>query len=316
MQDFLFFAGHSGMAIFGAVGAFFAVAKIVDDVFGQKPIGQGAANYFLNFDPKPTFARAYVKASLLSEHLFGDRLFSLRALVVSAAISCLWISLMVIAEIGLHGQGSWVFNSVFSGVVLRQFWYFMLVGISIDFVSTVVARGLLLYAVDRRSTVKVAMLLLDILLSATLFFVLYTCAKAVILGRPIMVNPFDSFANWLGYAFNLQLGLTPLSDATLRPIGPHEMSVENGNLMVSYAFPEGMLFLSSLLPAFWILIHIAGYWTYGAAQAFTHAFQRLFKQAATESKPFTSFGLIICMIVALPLWLTILGGYLIFRSLH
>lgn len=311
MREFLIFAGHSGMAIFGAVAAFFGVAKIVDDVFGQKSIGQGAATYFLNFDPKPTFARAYVKASLLSEHLFGDRLFSLQALLVSAAISCLWILLMVIAEIGLNGKGSWVFNSVFSGVVLRQFWYFMLVGVSIDFLSTVVARGLLLYAVDRRSPVKVAMLLLYILLSVTLFYFLYTSAKTVILGKSMFANPIDSLANWLGYAFNLQLGFTLLSDATLRPNGPYEISVDNGNLMVSYAFPEGMLFLSSLLPALWILVHIASYWMYGAVQAFAYAFQRLFKQASTESKPFTSIGLIICMIVAFPLWLVILSCYLI-----
>ena len=310
-MNFTSYAATSLAAISGAMLAFLAVPKLADEVFGGGPTAQRLATAARKFDLKPSFSKAYVAATYWSDSVYGPRLLSWRALFVSVGVSLTWLTVLAIAALCAYGKHAWLLNPVFAGAVVTQFWYFFGIGLVIDFISACMTRALLLFAANKGSLAKALVLVLDLVSSAVLFYALYGLAKYAVYGggsQSFSATDFArSLSNWFDSLYTLQLISKFLHDATLIPNGMGSFQILNGESEIVYAFPEGMIFCSSLLTTFWIAVHIAAYWFLQGASQISAAAQALLKESSLAAKPFLSISTIACILILIPCWLVSLA---------
>jgi hypothetical protein len=317
MMNFPTFAWTSLVAIFGTMIAFLGVTKIADEVFGASPAAEKFRKAAASFDLKPSFSKAYVHATYLSDAIYGPKLLSVRAILVSTGVSVGWFALLSASAYMLLGSGVWFLNPVFRSAVLHQFWYFFLVGVAIDFASVCLTRQILLFAVDRTAPVKAVALIVDVVACALLFYLLFEGAKYVFYPGTFRFSQqhlLSTFSSWFDNSFNLQLLNKFLHDATIIPLGNGEFRILNGETEVIYAFPEGMAFFASMLTSFWIVVHIGAYLLLRTATQASAAFQGLLAHSAVKTRPFMSVGTIACLLVLIPMWLIGVVAWLFVHS--
>jgi hypothetical protein len=172
-------------------------------------------------------------------------------------------------------------------------------------------RVLLLYAVGQNSLFKTLIIVLDMLASVVLFYALFLLSKFVFLGQGYM-SLGDALDAWLSGIFNLQIAFVFLNDAQLIPAGNGQFNIVNGNTELVYAFPEGMIFISSLLTSFWIFAHMLAHLAYVFARKINPFFRAMVDEAAIDARPFLSFAFIICTMTFIPIWFSLLVWHFLF----
>lgn len=292
---------------------FLGSVKIFDDVFGAGPSAKKFGIAFKEFNATPTFSKAYIGATIMSDWVYGEKLFSRRALFVSIFVTLAWLIILFLISLCLYGKHSWFFNRVFSGFVAKNFWYLLFIGMAIDFISTCVTRKLLFYAIDKSALIKICTLTIDVIVSIILFYVLFSLAKISIIGLHFL-SLSDSLVAWLDGIFNLQSAFKFLHNPSFIPHGSF-LEMVNGDSEVIYAFPEGMIFLSSLLTSFWIAIHIIAHYMYRLTKKNSIFFSWLVSESAIETKPILSVAFILCLYSLFPLWIFVMA-YQFLSSLH
>jgi hypothetical protein len=279
----------------------FAPLKIIDEVFGGSKLAKKFTRNFKRFNLNPSFGRAYEWSIDIVSKVYGSRLISFRALIVSMCVSVSWMLAILLLVYFYEGKGAWFFNGPFSGVVIHRFWWLFFISLLIDFLSCCLTRALLPMAISSSSITKFLILILDLFLSVILFYVLFTFAKYSFLPSAKPDGVIDTIGDWFTTIPNLNLVMQLLTDATIIPLGGGEFKIENGNMEAIYAFPEGLVFLSSLLTSFWILLHIFTFYLLKLANNFDWIKKILVDSARIREKPFLSMGAIIYFALFIPM---------------
>lgn len=304
------------VALITIAWTFVVVAKILDEVFGSGSFAKKMASQFAEMQVTPYFTKAYINSLYLPDLIYGVRVFSVRALLFSFLIAVFWFLIQCVFAIFLDGKNAWLFNSVFSPFVVKRFWYLIFIGAVIDFISLCVTRWLLRYAVNRSSWIQLAILLLDAFLSVAIFFVLFSMAKHFIVGSltGVSIFSYESIKIWFSLPFNLHMINVLMNDAYIIPLNDGTFRLENFNTEIVYAFPEGMIFISSLITSVWIWLIIITQKLYGVAFKINRFKGWMVKQSNIESKPILSVTLLVFILVFVPV-IIILWGIWIFRSI-
>ena len=293
-------------AIFAFVAipcTFVAVAKYLDEVFGSGTFAKKIARQFAEMRLTPYFSKAYGNAFDLPNFIYGVRVISLRSFCVSVLVAILWFAIQCLFIAIIDGENAWFFNSVFTPLVIKRLWQFILIGATIDFISLCATRWMLAYAINKSFLQQLFVLVADAILSIGIFFVLFSTTKNFILGD-LSGRTFFSLGvleSWFNLPFNLQLTIQLLNDANVIPNGDGTSKLKNFNTVVVYAYPEGMLFISSLLTSIWIWLIIITQKIYGVAYQSNRFKNWMIKQSNIESKPILSVAMLIFILAIVPL---------------
>ncbi|WP_124674370.1 hypothetical protein [Burkholderia cepacia] len=296
--------------IFATIGFLVAVAKVAEDAVHPN-IGQRFATEFGRFAATPSLSRAYVLASLSSDAVFGSRLLSLRSLVTSVGISIGWIMVFLLVSLLMFGRSLWVFNEVFTPFVVTRFWGFAVLGVFVDFLSTLVMRWLLLTSLSAGPVKRCFVVGASVLLVVANFYVVFGVAKWIVTGYGF-AGVFDSIENWIFNYSGLDLLSKLIHDATLVPDGPGQYKIMNGETEVVYAFPEGLFFLSSLLTTVWIWLHLGSALLLKIAIKVDAMKNWLISLSNIGEKPFISVAIIFSVMIGL-LWILSILSLMAYR---
>jgi len=280
----------------------FSGAKLADDVFGEGEAARKIGKFFRNSLNTPTFARAYVGAAFMVERVYGPKILSLRSLLVSAVSTCVWLALLTFFSIALYGKRVWVFNEMFTYQVVVHFWFFLLFGIVTDYLSASVARYLFSQALDQTSLIKVLCLAGAVGFSGLTFFLIYSQAKSIVLPQ-VSYDVSATLGSWIRSPLELHLSFKTLNDWQFTPNGHSGFAIDNGKAEVVYAFPEGMLFLSSVLTSVWLLAHVLSHWLYALGMRVSAVSRFLVGESSIEKRPLQSAATITGALALLPIWL-------------
>ncbi|WP_321958129.1 hypothetical protein [Paraburkholderia bannensis] len=281
------------------IGFLYAAAKLAEDAI-QPGIGKRFASEFRQLAVTPSVSRAYVLASLSSEAVFGVRLLSLRALVVSVAISIGWILTFLLVSWLIYGHHLWVFDRAIPPFVIKRFWGFAVLGVLADYLSTLITRKLLLVSVSAGAWTKCIVVLGNVLLVTLNFYVLFNVTKWIVVGYGFE-NFLDAVIGWIGNFSGLDMLNRFIHNARLVPDGPGQYRIENGETEVVYAFPEGIFFLSSLLTTVWVWLHLGGALLLKAAVKADRLKTKLVSLSNIDAKPFMSVLAVLAVMAGL-LW--------------
>ena len=161
---------------------------------------------------------------------------------------------------------NWLGSKVSWRLILESAAILLLASLLIDFPSTCVTRAIFRAVVGKGLRIFLFALALDLILSASLFYTLFTTAKFLLLPSIEPIPPIEAFHVWLNpkaLPIGIQL-LEPLTSDMLIPRGGGVFDIQGGlNTEIVYAFPEPVLFFSSLLTSIWL-------WLYLLASAFLY----------------------------------------------
>lgn len=289
----------------GILVAICSAAKIADEVFGSSKKIKLFGKFFKNSFDKPPFTRAYVGAAFLAETIYGEKFFSLRSLLVSAIFSSMWLLVFICASVIIYGEKSWIYSYIFTSKVIENFLCFMVFGIFIDYICSCVARAVFLFALDFGVLYKLLMLIFCVIFSAMSFYLIYGVAKAIIFSAP-WVNPVVQIFTWIESSLELSLLFETLNDWHFVKINENTFDIKDANALVIYAFPEGMLFLSSLLTAILLFSHVVSHGVFFFFVKIFKRFKILINQASIEQRPLQSAVVILGIFALIPIWLILL----------
>lgn len=117
----------------------------------------------------------------------------------------------------------------------------------------------------------------------------------------------EIIGTWLNYPFELQSIQRLTTDAYIIPKGDGTSELVNFNTEVIYAFPEGMILISSMLTSIWILITMMAQLLYKYAIGGDVIRDFFWKYSSIKSKPVLTLGLFIYIYSILPLWIVVVG---------
>jgi len=289
--------------------AMIGIAKLGDEVFGCNSAFLKLKVFFRNSIGVQTFSRGYVASLFVMDSLYGYRIFSLRALATSMLTSCLWISILVGATVLSQGRQSWIFHKVFEPHVVHYFWGFLIVGLIVDFLALSVARIVLRMLPGKRSVSVLGALVGAMAVIALIFYVLYGLSKFVFIGQPITSLPLNQITEWATRPGELNLTFKTLNDWHLIQTAPSVFKIRDGNSEIVYAFPEGLLFLSSQLALVWLGLHAISHWLYFGGYRVSRWARWLVAEAAFDSRPLQSSATVTALFAILPTWCIVLAWY-------
>lgn len=300
----LLFPIMSFVAIVGILLPIFSAVKWADEVFGTGPSAKKFGKFFRNSTGVPTFARAYVGATFLMNRIYGDRIFSFRALFVSFLMSGIWLATLTALTVIAYGHSSWMFNTDFSRQVVINFRWFLLVGLLVDYLAVSAARFILNLSVEHGVFGKLVWLTIAALGNTLIFFLLYAGVKSLYLSQSLG-SPIEQVSTWIHGGLNLHLVFKTLTDWRLTEISPGTFKIRGGESEVVYAFPEGMLFFSALLTLIWLVFHMVAHWLYFGGVKASRLMKFLVAESSLESKPLQSAATIVGLLVLVPFWIIV-----------
>lgn len=194
-----------------------------------------------------------------------------------------------------------LFNKSFLGLVTDKFIYFFIICLFIDYISTCATRILFRTGINKSVKIKFYILFASIATSLTIFYLLFSTTKYYFteggFSDPSIIR------SWLNHPFELQTMLKLLNDAHFVPKEDGTIELVNFNTKVVYAFPEGIIFISSMLTSIWILITIMAQLLYKYAVG-GDTIKRFFqKYAALNSKPILTLAVFIYIYSIAPIWI-------------
>jgi hypothetical protein len=235
-----------------------------------------------------------------SDHFFGKRLFSLRALSRSLALSGLWIFLVLaICWYSFPNYKSWLGDELSRNLILRNSLPLIFAGVAIDFLSLCLTRYIIRLSIGKKAAHPFFSLLVDFLLSVLLFYVGFSLAKIAVLPGSTALGPIDSLRIWLTPSVlpsQFQL-LQPLTADMLIPVKEGVFDIKGGLLTeLVYAFPEAILFFSSMLSSVWLWLYVGGYILLYVAVRLDRVSQWYIARLDLDHGPGTALGLAIVVI--------------------
>ncbi|WP_028102854.1 hypothetical protein [Pseudoduganella violaceinigra] len=254
----------------------------------------------------------------VSDRFFGPKILSWKAVRRSVALSGVWIALVLaFCALMFPSYTSWLENAASRHLILKSAGPLIAVSLAIDFLSTSLTRKIIHLSVGKRSLSPFGAVIIDLFLSILLFYLLFTAAKGVVVPGFSALGPAEALDIWLNPAVlptQLQL-LGDLTSDMLVPSGRGGFDIKGGLLTeLVYAFPESILFLSSLLTSVWLWLYLIGYLVLYMAVRLDQGATWVRDRLKIDQSP--SHAIALSLVVAYSIVCAIaLAGNFIFRSL-
>lgn len=283
-------------------GGVVAIAYYITHI-AESGINQNAktklTNIVKNFKSTPTIRHSFITFAMLSDHVFGEKIFSVRALLISCLMSLLWILVLTVTCLLMFPTYTyWIEQANMFKVIVTSAIPILITVLFIDYISVSVTRLFIRNLKTKSFVILLFVLIADFTIAALLFYVGITGIKYLLI-NPVWLAMSESFTYWLNVD-RLPVALKTLNDLTSdmlmkQPDG--SMDIKGGLLTeVVYAFPEGVAFYSSLLTSIWLWIHIISYATFKFAVQTDVIKSTLLKIVNIDEKPFSALAVIIVIL--------------------
>jgi hypothetical protein len=277
------------LTAFGSVAALaYYFANLAEDGINETA-KKKFANKFKNLKVSSSTRAAFELFLFASDRFYGNRLFSARAFITSATFSVFWFfSILFIS--GLWSTMSLLlFSTPYVNNILLKYAIFLLfVGINIDFFSTVMTRVIVRLSLKNFNAPLIFIAIADLFLSSILFYLSFFSAKYIMLHKSF--PSITTFVLQWSMPVSIIAEYNDIKNLTGAALSP--MIVNGQRVELIYVFPEGVLFLSSLLTSVWLWLYIASYWLHKTALRVDSAKTILLNISNIENKPFKSIGII------------------------
>ncbi len=245
--------------LFGLVAFLYYVAHLVEHGVSEQAIDQ-LRQFARKRSLLPAVQAAFKFFLFSADRYFGSCLFSCRALLRSFALSITWtLFVLMVCLVVFPSYTNWLGSKVSRHLILENAAVLLLASLLIDFASTCVTRTIVRAADGKGVRILLFAFALDLILSVSLFYTLFTTAKFLLLPNMEPILPIEAFNVWLNpgaLPIGIQL-LEPLTSDMLIPLGGGVFDIQGGlNTEIIYAFPEPVLFLSSLLTSIWLWLYL------------------------------------------------------------
>ncbi len=281
------------------VGIVLKISKWLDDAFGKGDVAQQIPDYLRKLKINKPFSSFLISSVYLSDIIYGKKIISFRAFLTSSIVTFLFFIIFCITLV-LKNPHSWLSISIIKKLVWEKFSYLMIFGIFIDYFSISLTRYIFNWSSKKNIKVQVVSVFLDFVFSIFLFSILFFICKSIILSQNILYeNVFNILTNqiieWFKYPSELSLQLVTLDDWYIYPNG----KIEGGKSEIIYAFPEGILFFSSLFTSFFGIVFLLASILYKCTSKLDKLKSFLLKQSASD-KPIFCATIILLTTVFLP----------------
>jgi hypothetical protein len=242
-----------------------------------------------------------------SDRFYGRRLFSFRSIWRSILLSLGWIFLVFLSSsmyLPVFSRAM-IASSVFLEVALTL----LSTGLIIDFASTCLTRWLIRLSLGKGRFFAVVIFFVDIVLSVFLFYFVFSLTKDILLHHHQLMNYSvqefsDTIRSWLRLWTTTAEATVPGSTGLARG---HNLTWNPGDriltdptglsLELTYMFPEGILFYSSILTSLWMWLYLSGYLVHFAALRVDALKSFLLRISNIDEKPFKSIGAAFAFVV-------------------
>ena len=217
--------------------------KYLDDTFGNGSIAKQIPKFLQNFKMQRKVSSFLVNSILLTDIIYGKKIISVRSFVSSCIISSSWVLILLSYS---YFSKQWILSTPVTPIIYKFLWFF-LIGIVIDYVSSCITRWLFNRYINSSVSQQILVVILNTLLSITIFVFFYTTIKELIITQEFSFYTFyNNLRTWMSEPMEINILLKFITDAYLIDKGDGSFDIINGNTEVFFAFPEGIMFLSSL----------------------------------------------------------------------
>jgi hypothetical protein len=269
-----------------------------------------------NFKSTPTFRHSFLTFTLASDVYFGESVVSLKSFGKSAVLSFFWVVIIAIVCVFLlPNYRSWFTESGISNLIFEYGLSLFIFVVILDFISVSSTRLIVRKSKPSGIVNLILILIIDLFISVSIFYIGFSSAKYLIV-NPSWLGFNESLAVWLNLD-QLPIMLQTLNDITadmLKKQADGTTSISGGlNTEITYAFPEGIAFYSSLLTSIWLWLHTLSYILFKGSLYFDKTKSWLLSFTNIDNKPFKSLATI-SLIVYIALVPLIIGGYILVKE--
>lgn len=198
-----------------------------------------------------------------SDRYFGKKLISWKALLKSVLLSGVWIVFVLALCIAFFpNYRSWLGQGPVRHLIVNSALPLVLAALFIDYVSICITRSIIKASMGKGAIAPFLAILLDLFVSILLFYLLFSLTKTVIQPGDTPLGPIASLQMWFDPSTlpsQMQF-LDSLTRDMLVKVGDGQYDIKGQfRAEVVYAFPESILFLSSLLTSVWLWLYCVGY---------------------------------------------------------
>lgn len=198
----------------------------------------------------------------LNNTLFGRRIFSLRSFFVSVILTLVWGACFTINfaySFPTFGEALHVLANTPS---LRNLAILALIVVLIvDYLSISMTRKIYRTAVAKGKRSFFVALLLDLIASIALYYIGISLFRFII-SSELILSPYDSMRIWTDPS-QISMAFQVLEDFDFSEGHKTDANVfefhQPMKTMVTYLFPEGVFFISSLMTSVWLWMYILAY---------------------------------------------------------
>ncbi|MCQ9326257.1 hypothetical protein [Neisseria dentiae] len=301
------------------IGIVLGFSKWLDDNFGKGSIAQQIPDYIEKLKINRPFSKFLISSVYLSDIVYGKKIISLRAFLTSALVTVLFfIALCIILTI--RNPYSWLSIPDVTNLVWQRFAYLLIFGIFIDYISISLTRCIFNWSSQKNIIIQVFSVFIDFVFSMFLFAFLFVNFKHFIInkklpneGENVDYSLIDSIISWFSHPLELSGYFVTLEDWYIKPNG----EIIGGNSELIYAFPEGMLFFSSLFTSIFGMVFLFAAILYKYTSIFDKFKNFLIAQLAQNmsDKPIHSATIILLGTVFAPFGILIILLELIYEIL-
>lgn len=303
---------ESVLFIFAIPIAIFGGIKICDDVFGSGNFSKKLATLFKSIKIQKKVKSLYYEAFFLTDSIFGQKILSWKSFIISTFITFLWVCSQVVLSYFYNKNGVY-FDIIFRDLrLLKIFFLLLVVCIFIDYASLCITRFIIGITINKCKNITFLILILfvDLILSSAWFFISYNTAIYLIaikdfssLKQFIDSLNLEIIIDWISNPLQVHSQMVALSNVYATPAGNGAFEITGGNFNILYAFPNGILYISSLFTSIWIWAIILSVIVLNFSIKIDSIKDCLIKESSIDSKPYLSIALIVTILVFIPLFL-------------
>lgn len=242
----------------------------------------------------PASRSAFLLFRNASDRFFGPHLFSFKAIFRSILLSLCWIVCVTSIFCVIYPPySSWIFGSTLRPVLAKSAGLLLIASIGIDILSVAMTRWLARVAIRSRLSTLPIILLLDAAITVVLFYTLFSAAK--LLAHPAISwsDPIAALSLWLDPR-GLPTLIQALNDLRVEEISPGVLAMTHPwETEIVYAFPESVVFYSSLLSSLWLWFYATGVFILFAAVRIDRLKTWLTRYFNFEHHPVAAIGLVL-----------------------
>ena len=297
------------------IAAMLKFLKYLDDAFGNGSIAKKIPKFLQDLKTQRKVSSFLVNSIFLTDIIYGKKIISCRSFISSSIISSLWILILLSYSYLLsHPNKQWIFGNPVTPIIYNFLWFFF-IGIVIDYISSCITRWLFNRYINSHIIKQILVVIFNTALSITIFVLSYTTIKELLFTRNFSFNTFyNNLVSWISNPMEVSILFQFITDAYLIDKGDGSFDIINGNTEVFFAFPEGIIFLSSLLTSLWSWVFLVALLTNKATRYLDKSKDFLLQQSSIDSKPIFTLGIIITILLA-PIWIVLYIASLIYTTL-